>query len=660
MSRIYKNKISTTKLVEYKDSRIIDIIDDIADDKLVLPSLQRKFVWKDSQITDLFDSIMQSYPIGTFMFWKIGNSNDDKRIKNRMKFYKFISEYKKNNLGGGKEVENREKMECVVDGQQRLTSMLIGLVGNYEKHTVDCKMYINLSFSNVPKSYEEESSMEMKEDRRKFEFSFKTGNQIENIKKNYSSRGELWFPVNKVLNRDVRVRKNLIKNENEIKKNEHKILKKRQKFLDISRIWIEKKDNYNIKLSQSEWNDCQKILIQLWNKIYIDKIVSYFPLSKMLLPDIIEIFIRVNNSGTNLTRTEMLMSVVSSIWRDGRDKIDDLLQEINKKGYEFDTDFIMRASLVILDVQVLVNTRNVLDIATKLPKKWETISSSVKAAVDATASMGFSKSILRSKNAIIPLAYYYSKIKDKSYDAKDEQQMKLYMHCVLILGFYGNHGDTALADIRSAMTINQSNKDSAENELRGIHKKGFNFVDIASQYEKQVTEGKIAKTLIINTTAQINELLDTSYGSKSFIILACMNKDLIIKYDKERDIKIHQDHLYPKSAEEKYLEVLKNNPNLKILMEDFDKYQQGDGELYKMINSLPNIHLFEAFKNREKQNKEPQEFFNILDQDTLDDHKLKNQIPKDMKLSFENFNTVIKKREELMRAKLKRMFNIKD
>ena len=30
------------------------------------------------------------------------------------------------------------------NGQQRLTSMLIGLIGNY--HTVDCKMYINLSF----------------------------------------------------------------------------------------------------------------------------------------------------------------------------------------------------------------------------------------------------------------------------------------------------------------------------------------------------------------------------------------------------------------------------------------------------------------------------------------------------------------------------------
>ena len=94
-------------------------------------------------------------------------------------------------------------------------------------------------------------------------------------------------------------------------------------------------------------------------------------------------------------------------------------------------------------------------------------------------------------------------------------------------------------------------------------------------------------------------------------------------------------------------------------MEDFDKYQQGDGKLYKMINSLPNIHLFEAFKNREKQNKEPQEFFNILDQDTLDDHKLKNQIPINTELSFQNFNIVINERERLMRKKLKKMFNIK-
>jgi|TARA_B110000438_G_scaffold58054_1_gene58062 hypothetical protein len=658
MQRIQKNKISTSRLVEYKDSRIFDIIDKIHDDELVLPSLQRKFVWKDSQITDLFDSIMQGYPIGTFMFWTIGKSKSDQNIKDGMKFYQFVNEYKKNDLGGGSEVQSKDKIECIVDGQQRLTSMLIGIKGSYQKHTVTAKMYINLSFHNESSTSSEESSIEIKEDRRKYEFSFKTYNQIKSIEQKYKSRNELWFPVNRVINKDVSFPSKWAKNEDTIKKNENKIIKKRQKFLDRSRKHLE--ETYG-KLTENDWKKSRRKLIILWNKIHVDKIVSYFPLSKISLPDIIEIFIRVNNSGTNLTRTEMLMSVVSSIWKDGRDKIDELLKNINSYGYEFDTDFIMRASLVILDVQVLVNTRNVLDIANKLSNKWNIISSAVESAVKATKQMKFSKSILRSKNAIIPLSYYYSKIKDKSYDAKDEQQMKLYLNSVLILGFYGNHGDTALADIRSAMVKNTDNKPY---ELRDIHKNGFNFVDIASQYKKQVTEGKIRKDLLIESSDQIKELLETSYGSKSFIILACMNPKLINDYDNnlEKDVsKVHQDHLYPKSSFENYSKVIKKSKNLKEEYgQSLNDFSQKEGKLYNLINSLANIHIFEDFKNREKQNFEPQQFFNRLDKNTLNKHKQDNFIPLSKELNFVNFNDVIKQRKEIMRKILNTMFSVED
>ena len=55
----------------------------------LLPAIQRKFVWKSEQIEKLFDSIMQGYPINTFMFWKI----TDKNIKNDHKFYDFLLDY---------------------------------------------------------------------------------------------------------------------------------------------------------------------------------------------------------------------------------------------------------------------------------------------------------------------------------------------------------------------------------------------------------------------------------------------------------------------------------------------------------------------------------------------------------------------------------------
>ena len=54
----------------YKKS-IKDVLEDINHGKMYLPAIQRKYVWKDSQITKLFDSIMLDYPIGTFLFWKV-------------------------------------------------------------------------------------------------------------------------------------------------------------------------------------------------------------------------------------------------------------------------------------------------------------------------------------------------------------------------------------------------------------------------------------------------------------------------------------------------------------------------------------------------------------------------------------------------------------
>ena len=55
----------------YAKKCIKDILEDIRRGDIYLPAIQRKYVWKDSQITKLLDSIMLGYPIGTFLFWKV-------------------------------------------------------------------------------------------------------------------------------------------------------------------------------------------------------------------------------------------------------------------------------------------------------------------------------------------------------------------------------------------------------------------------------------------------------------------------------------------------------------------------------------------------------------------------------------------------------------
>jgi uncharacterized protein with ParB-like and HNH nuclease domain len=56
--------------------------------EFVLPSIQREFVWSPVQICRLFDSLMQGYPIGSFLFWKIEKEN----VRD-YKFYDFVLHY---------------------------------------------------------------------------------------------------------------------------------------------------------------------------------------------------------------------------------------------------------------------------------------------------------------------------------------------------------------------------------------------------------------------------------------------------------------------------------------------------------------------------------------------------------------------------------------
>ena len=46
------------------------LIEKIDTGELGLPELQRPFIWEDSKVRDLFDSLMRGYPIGYLMLWE--------------------------------------------------------------------------------------------------------------------------------------------------------------------------------------------------------------------------------------------------------------------------------------------------------------------------------------------------------------------------------------------------------------------------------------------------------------------------------------------------------------------------------------------------------------------------------------------------------------
>ncbi len=102
-------------------------MDNIASNNFVLPAIQRKFVWSPEQIEMLFDSIMRDYPINGFMLWRV----EDADIRKTQQFYGFLQNYCEHFHETNPDFASEAKQDffAVIDGQQRLTSLYIGLFG---------------------------------------------------------------------------------------------------------------------------------------------------------------------------------------------------------------------------------------------------------------------------------------------------------------------------------------------------------------------------------------------------------------------------------------------------------------------------------------------------------------------------------------------------
>ncbi|MGZ9755884.1 GmrSD restriction endonuclease domain-containing protein [Mycoplasma sp. 394] len=118
---------------ELKQRTIKDIIYELSQDKLIIPEMQRPYVWKDKQVSDLFDSLYHGFPIG-YIITNRPRNNDIKR-----KSY----------------VSNDDFETVLIDGQQRLTALNAIINGlevldeNYKKRR------IIVSFNPFPKKNEE-------------------------------------------------------------------------------------------------------------------------------------------------------------------------------------------------------------------------------------------------------------------------------------------------------------------------------------------------------------------------------------------------------------------------------------------------------------------------------------------------------------------------
>ncbi|MBU6159103.1 MAG: DUF262 domain-containing protein, partial [Bacteroidetes bacterium] len=587
-----------------------------------------KFVWGKPQIELLFDSIMRNFPIGTFLFWNL-----NREVANNYVFYEFLKEYDQRNPYNKRKDGSFLNPEIigVLDGQQRLSSMYIGLQGTHTEKAPymrwaddnayrKSKLYLNLL--SLPYRISEENVIETIEEQN-FEFRFLTEKESENwifrkskhIDENGIEKANeenmFWFKVGEVLSWSADPEFDIIIDD-----------------------FITKCKNERQKTNlQEKRRLIKKSLETLFKRISSDQLINYFEIDKQDLEDILKIFIRVNSGGTQLNKTDLLFSTIVATWDNGREEIEGLLQKINKKGdgFGFSNEFLMRSCLVLTDAPVLYKVNSFKsENVQKIKDEWSNIAKAIEQTVDLLVEFGFSQSLLTSQNATIIIAYYLYKngiVNDSS-----KIEIKKYLIHALLNGVYGSSQDQLIAFLRNH--FRQSSKDENGKITFKLKNNIFSFEELLK------LELPSRKSLYV-TELELDNFMSYRKGASSFFVLSLLYPNL-----KYKEVQFHQDHIHPAS---------KFHPSV---LSSFGLTQEEQDEWIKLRDMVPNLQLLEGRQNESKNATDFNIWLSKKDVSAQNHFKVSNYIPDDLSLDFKDFMNFFEDRKIKIKEELKKVLAI--
>ncbi|GAA7561851.1 DUF262 domain-containing protein [Helicobacter pylori] len=381
----------------------------------------------------MFDSILRGYPIGSFLFWKlqkedIAKSDESDSDKLNFQLYQFIENYDERKPHNEKiriEQITRNDLYIVLDGQQRLTSLYIGLKGTrtlkkkgarndnpnaYEEK----RLYLNLKY---------QPNMDNPEDNYQFEFHAKTP---ENDKEHF------WFKVGDIL--ELEESSNILNyaQEHGLNRNELTLLGK------------------------------------LKDAFHTQQLISFFEEEEKNLNKVLNIFIRVNSGGEKLSYSDLLMSILTaSFSSDIREKMNGLVDALKDKGFpNVGQDQVLKTCLLLIGKDTTFELKNFNKKNIKeIEENWEKITESIYNAANLLETFGYA-GYLGSAYILSSLAYFY--FLNPKMDKNDEEQALKFVRNAQIMGYFGGSTDTKLSiiahSIKEAQTFEAFNHNLAKHQ----------------------------------------------------------------------------------------------------------------------------------------------------------------------------------------------------
>lgn len=254
------------------DRPVGKLVGDVIEGRVGLTDLQRPFVWKDSDVRDLLDSMLKGYPIGYCILWEAPDDQEDK----------------KSSIGLNDKSYSTPK-ELVIDGQQRLTALVSSLYGISVKDQTFSDRTIRIAYDPIAREFHTWDAAVEKDARYISDvseaFRAKRDNEIVEFREDYIDR-----------------------------LNEANVKRELPALSPKERAAVENGINELLNLETT----------------YVIPILSIS--NKADEEQMSQIFIRVNSGGTKLTEDDFIMTLLSVYESQTRQRIEDWCEASRKPG----------------------------------------------------------------------------------------------------------------------------------------------------------------------------------------------------------------------------------------------------------------------------------------------------------------------------------------
>lgn len=400
---------------------IISLLNQIKENTIVLPAIQRNFVWDEDRIENLLDSIMRGYPIGITLLWE---TYED------IQYREFAKHFKSTNRYTFSDNSQHRKLKIVLDGQQRLQSLYMALYGTYESQYLYFDILSGLESDNSSAEKYLFWFLRPNEAKRKNREAFET---LGESGTEYGDPTEIshWTKVQDLFSMMPTEKRKLRKDICQ----KFKLQDEAEELIEANLARFDEaltKDNNILKTS------------------VIDEELPMESPSRRSDSDVLEIFVRINRQGTPLSRSDLIFSMLKLKWRESAEALPEFVDRINQgNSFELDTDFVIRCLYGIsdlgtkFDIDILRDKNNM----EKIKRNFSVCCKAIGSTIDFVQQHCWcsNSKALGGANTLVPFVYYLFNLLNHQVPNSEIINLRKALYIFGFTAAFSRYGDSRLA-----------------------------------------------------------------------------------------------------------------------------------------------------------------------------------------------------------------------